>query len=195
MAKIMLVEDEADARRMLALGLGRLGHQVVSCDNGAAALAELSPDIQVVVTDLVMPKLDGIGFLNALSERGHPAFRIVITSFADKDRTLAALNLGAHYLLEKPFSVTKLELVIARMLARGAESGTVEQIFQRQLTSLPINDRERKMIFFVLKGMPNAEIAALLGITEQSVKSALFALYRKLGIASRGELFHLIFPV
>ena len=71
----------------------------------------------------------------------------------------------------------------------------VELIFQRQLSALSINERERTLIIYVLKGMPNSQVASLLQISEQAVKSALYALYRKLGISSRGELFHLIFPI
>jgi DNA-binding CsgD family transcriptional regulator len=47
----------------------------------------------------------------------------------------------------------------------------------------------------VLKGLPNLEIATLLGIGEQSVKNYLSQLYRKLGVSSRSELFHLVFPI
>jgi DNA-binding NarL/FixJ family response regulator len=194
-ASILLVEDESDARQMLALGLERLGHAVIACDNGAQALAELRPQVEVVITDLVMPRLDGISLLRALSERGHAAARIVITSFADKERTIAALNLGADYLLEKPFSVPMLETAIQKVLEHRGETGTPGQLCQRQLAALPLNDRERQLVVFVLKGMTNADVALAQGTSEQAIKSALYTLYRKLGIASRGELFHLIFPV
>ena len=60
---------------------------------------------------------------------------------------------------------------------------------------MPITDRERQMVFYVLKGLPNLEIAGLLGIGEQSVKNYLSQLYRKLGVSSRSELFHLVFPI
>jgi two-component system response regulator AtoC len=194
MARVLLVDDEPDARRMLSMGLQRLGHTVEIRADGTEALAALRPDTEVVVTDLVMPRLDGIALLRALVEREHPAARVVITSFADKERTVAALNLGADYLLEKPFSVGQLEQVIRQVLGRR-DGETVERFFQRRLAALPIGDRERQLVVYVLKGLSNAEIGPLLGVSEQAVKSALYALYRKLGIASRGELFHHVFPV
>jgi DNA-binding NarL/FixJ family response regulator len=194
MARVLLVDDEPDARRMLSVGLERLGHAVETRADGTDALAALRPDTEVVVTDLVMPRLDGLALLRALTERDHPAARVVITSFADKDRTVAALNLGADFLIEKPFSVAQLEQVIRTVLSKQ-DNATVERFFQRRLAALPITDRERQLVTYVLKGLANAEIGPLLGISEQAVKSALFALYRKLGIASRGELFHHVFPV
>jgi DNA-binding NarL/FixJ family response regulator len=193
MAAVLLVEDERVAREMLVLGLERLGHRVVACANGAEALAASLDGVEVVVTDLAMPRVDGLGLLRELIGRGHPALRVVITSFTDKHHTVTALNLGAHYLLEKPFSAEDLDRVIREVQRKGA--GTVEEIFQRQLAAMPISSRERQLIAYVLKGLPNADIARITGSTEAGVKSALYALYRKLGIASRGELFHLIFPV
>lgn len=195
MAKILLVDDEDDARCMLAIGLERSGNTVIACANGADAYDHLTPDIDVVVTDLVMPKMDGIALLRAMAQRDHQAARIVITSFADKERVVEALNMGAHYLLEKPFSLSALEQVIAKVLSTASGPMNVELIFQRQLSALSINERERTLIIYVLKGMPNSQVASLLQISEQAVKSALYALYRKLGISSRGELFHLIFPI
>lgn len=195
MAVILLVEDEDDARTMLTLGLKRSGHTVIACHHGADALDRLTPDVEVIVTDLVMPQMDGVALLRAIAERGHTAVRIVITSFADKGRVVEALNLGAHYLMEKPFSVANLQQVITKVLASSSSSLDIEQFFQRQLSALSVNERERALIVYVLKGMPNAQVASLLQISEQAVKSALYGLYRKLGIASRGELFHLIFPI
>jgi DNA-binding NarL/FixJ family response regulator len=195
MAKILLVEDEDHARRMLVLGLQRLGHAVVGCANGLEALGNLEAGVEVIVTDLIMPKLDGIKFLQEVIAREHPAMRIVITSFADKERALTVLNLGVHYLIEKPFSVDQLDQVIHKVLSKMPPGGNISQIFQHQLLSLPLSERERQLVVSIMKGLPNNTIATHLGISEQAVKSALFALYKKLGISSRGELFHLIFPI
>ena len=195
MAAIALVEDEPDSREMVARGLRRLGHRVEVFPDGAEAIARIAADTEVVVTDLVMPKADGLDLLRHLLETRHRAARIVVTSFADKDRAVAALNLGANYLLEKPFLVPALDEVIGRVLATRGDPASIDEIFTRQLTALPVGERDRGMIVLVLKGLANADIGAQFGITEQAVKSALFTIYRKLGISSRGELFHLIFPI
>ena len=196
-ARILIVDDEADARGLLLRGLIRLGYDAHAAQDGAEATAMLASGFDAVVTDLVMPRLDGIGLLRLVAERNPRAVRVVITSFADKERVLAALNLGAHYLIEKPFTTQQLGDVLARLLDERADHDVdgLERIFKRRLAALELGERERQLIVYLLKGLPNKEIAALLGIGEQSVKNALYLLYQKLGVASRSELFHLIFPI
>lgn len=196
-ARVLLVEDEVDARELLVRGLRRCGMTVEGAADGAEALERLVEPWDVIVTDLLMPRVDGLRLLEVLQARRHPALRVVITSFGDKERVLAALNSGADHLLEKPFAVDRLHRLIERLLAeRGAgQAAGVDQLFQRRLEALPLTPRERELVVYVLKGLPNRDIARLLGIGEQTVKNALSALYAKLGIASRGELFHLVFPI
>jgi DNA-binding NarL/FixJ family response regulator len=195
MAKILIVDDEADARELLLRGLARHGHAATGAMDGAEALRLLDPSYDVLVTDLVMPQLDGLGLLRALPANNPGLIKVVITSFADKERAVAALNLGVHYLVEKPFTAQQLAEVIGKLLEERGQSATIEQIFQLRVRAMPITERERQMVFYVLKGLPNLEIAGLLGIGEQSVKNYLSQLYRKLGVSSRSELFHLVFPI
>jgi DNA-binding NarL/FixJ family response regulator len=195
MAKILIVDDEADARELLLRGLVRHGHLATGAMDGAEALRLLDPSYDVLVTDLVMPQLDGLGLLRGLPANNPGLIKVVITSFADKERAIAALNLGVHYLVEKPFTAQQLAEVIAKLLEERGQSATIEQIFQLRVRAMPITERERQMVFYVLKGLPNLEIAGLLGIGEQSVKNYLSQLYRKLGVSSRSELFHLVFPI
>jgi DNA-binding NarL/FixJ family response regulator len=195
MAKILIVDDEADARELLLRGLNRHGHLTTGAMDGAEALRLLDPTYDVLVTDLAMPQLDGLGLLRALPANNPGLIKLVITSFADKERAISALNLGVHYLVEKPFTAQQLADVIGKLLEERGQSSTIEQIFQLRVRAMPITERERQMVFYVLKGLPNLEIAGLLGIGEQSVKNYLSQLYRKLGVSSRSELFHLVFPI
>ncbi|MBA3699946.1 MAG: response regulator transcription factor [Planctomycetes bacterium] len=194
--RILIVEDEVDARELLARGLNRQGFAADGASDGQNALELLPRDWDVVVTDLLMPRLDGLGLLKELSQRLPHALRVVITSFGDKERVLAALNLGADYLLEKPFSALQLGDVITRLLAeRNDDENQIDQLFVRRLAGLPLTPRERDLVVLVMKGLGNKDIARQLDLSEQTVKNALFALYQKLGIASRSELFHLVFPI
>jgi DNA-binding NarL/FixJ family response regulator len=196
-AKILIVDDEADARDLLLRGLERLGYEGHAARDGSAASEMLDGSFDVVVTDLVMPRLDGIGLLREVVVRNPRAVRVVITSFADKERVLAAFNLGAHYLIEKPFTTQQLGEVLARLLVERSEQDgeDLTGIFKRRLAAMALLERERQLIVYVLKGLPNKEVASLLGIGEQSVKNALYLLYQKLGVSSRSELFHLVFPI
>jgi DNA-binding NarL/FixJ family response regulator len=192
---VLVVEDEDDARELLVRGLTRAGFAAHGARDGRAALDALPVNLALVVTDLLMPRLDGLGLLAEL-RRLHPGVRrVVITSFGDKERVLAALNAGADYLLEKPFGVPQLGGVIQRLLAEEPDERHLDRIVARRLAALTLTPREHALVLLVLKGLGNKEIARQCSLGEQTVKNALFALYQKLGIASRSELFHLIFPV
>jgi DNA-binding NarL/FixJ family response regulator len=194
--RILLVEDEATGRELLARGLTRAGYEVTTAENGVLAVKLLGGAFDFVVTDLVMPQGDGLSVLAELNQRRHPAARIVVTSFADKDRVVAVLNLGADYLLEKPFGVDTLCGVLERVAAdRGDGTVHLTQFFRRRLLGLPLTLREREMVEMVLQGDSNKQIARKLGISEQTVKNALSHAYESLGVQSRGELFHAVFPI
>lgn len=193
---LLLVDDEPMARELLARGLTRKGYQVTSVGDGADAVPLLLHRWDIIVTDLVMPRLDGLRLLEEINRQCPRALRIVITSFADKDKVVTVLNLGADYLLEKPFGVERLVSVIERLLADRDNGGDqMVHFFNRRLIGLPLTQRERDVVSGVLKGRSNKELAGDLGIGEQSVKNLLSGVYTKLGVQSRTELFHLIFPV
>ncbi len=195
-ASILLVEDEAAARELLARGLSRLGYRVTGVADGADAVPLLHKPWDIVVTDLQMPRLDGLRLLDEVNRLCPRALRVVITSFADKNKVVTVLNLGADYLLEKPFGVDRLAGILERLLAdRSGSSDSMVQFFQRRLLGLPLTVRERDLVAGLLKGQSNKEIAASLDINEQSVKNALSAIYAKLGVQSRTELFHAVFPI
>jgi DNA-binding NarL/FixJ family response regulator len=193
--RVLVVEDEADARELTVRGLRRLGWQADGAEDGLAALEMLAQGWDAVVTDIRMPRLDGLQLLAELRTRLPGAVRIVVTSFGDKDNVLAALNGGAGYLLEKPFAVRQLADLLGRLLAETGTATGIDQLFERRLATLPLAPREREMVVLVLKGLANKEIAAAMGIGEQSVKNALGAAYARLGVSSRGQLFHRVFPV
>ena len=194
-ARVLVVDDEADARTLLERGLTRHGYTVVTAADGEEAVRRFDKSLAAIVTDLVMPRLDGVGVLTQAAKLIPSAVRVVITSFADKDRAVAALNSGAHYLVEKPFTTQQLVEVLGRLLAERDRSSGIDHLLENRLRGLALTEHEHQLIVYVLKGLSNQEIGKLIGITEQMVKNHLFQLYRKLNIASRGELFHLIFPI
>ncbi len=103
--KVLIVDDSAFARKVLreALSRDRRLSVVGIARDGLEALErtkELSPD--VVTLDLVMPNLDGLGFLHALPETGAPRVVVVTTSDASSDLALAALSAGAVDFVHKP---------------------------------------------------------------------------------------------
>ena len=195
MPKILLVDDEVDTRELLARALSRRNFDVTTAADGEIALSLIDNGFDVVVTDILMPRLDGIGLLKRLRDLEHPSVCIVITSFADKDRAVAALNLGASFLIEKPFSTEQLVMVITRLLDEQNGGADLDVIFQRRLGYLNLGRRDQALVIYLLKGLSNRDIAGVLDSTEQSIKNSFHQLYQRLGISSRSELFHLIFPI
>ena len=194
--RVLVVDDESDTRELLVAGLRRRGYAAEAAVDGNAAAARLDEGWAAVVTDLVMPGIDGLRLLELVGERLPGTICVIITSFGDKEHVLAALNRGADYLIEKPFSAQQLAEVLDRLLAEHHDDNrTIDQLFQRRIAALKLTPREREIAVYVLKGMPNKDISRNLEIGEQTVRNALGVIYAKLGVSSRTELFHLVFPI
>lgn len=121
MAVVMIIDDDAALRRLVNRTLSAEGHQVVEAENGEDGLALLPrhrPD--VVVTDILMPKTEGIETINRLREHS-PAPKIVAISGGGISRNLMFLDvaraLGVEATLAKPFRPAELVEAVSRLLA------------------------------------------------------------------------------
>jgi DNA-binding NtrC family response regulator len=128
-ARILLVDDDPVQRRLLDAAVRRFGYDPVAAHDGAAALAVLDGpeggDISLVILDLVMPGLDGLGVLKGMAERGLELPVIVQTSQGGIDTVVAAMRAGAFDFVVKPASPERLKTAIANALkveARGDEA-------------------------------------------------------------------------
>jgi CheY-like chemotaxis protein len=105
---ILIVDDEPGIRELLSMILESAGHSVVVAEDGMEAPKVMaSRQIDVVITDLLMPERDGLEFITEIRSK-HPTVKIVAMSggghIARDSYLRIAKNFGAHYLLEKPFS-------------------------------------------------------------------------------------------
>ncbi len=115
MAHVLIVDDELNIRRVLAAMLKREGYEVTTAADGEQALAVLQrTPIHVVVTDLVMPRLDGLGLLGRVAADYPDVPVIVITAHGSVDTAVAALKSGAFDYITKPFEQDELKKVIAK---------------------------------------------------------------------------------
>ena len=132
-AHILVVDDEPSARSGLEKLLVSEGYTVDTAEDGVAALAvavEHPPDI--VVTDLKMPRMDGIELLTKIRELDKDMPFIVATSFQDLGSAVAAMRAGAEDYLPKPIDFDALTLVIERALERREVRVEAENL-RRQL--------------------------------------------------------------
>jgi two-component system, NtrC family, response regulator HydG len=115
--RILVVDDDAGARKALVELLSSHGFQLDSAADGAAALeriSELPPD--VLITDLDMPRLDGMGLLKELRERELDLPTLVVTSASEVASAVAAMRAGAADYITKPIDFDSLLLAVERAI-------------------------------------------------------------------------------
>ena len=133
---VLVVDDEAAMRRVLEIMLQQMGHRVLLASDGAQALDVLDRDrVDLVLTDLRMPELDGIGLLRGIAARSLPIPAIVMTAQGSIASAVEAMKLGAQDYLLRPFDVEVLELAMERVLSR--EEMRRENDYLRQQVAEP----------------------------------------------------------
>lgn len=124
--RILLAEDDPAMVRVMTQYLGHEGFEVLHFPDGAAALAGLpTSGASLVISDIEMPQLDGLGFLRALRER--PECRhlpvMMVTALGDERHVVHAFELGADDYVTKPVSMRELAARVRRLLRRPSVSG------------------------------------------------------------------------
>ncbi len=174
MLKVLVVEDEELIRRgiVLAVDWAALDCVVVGeASNGAEALEavdRLNPSL--IITDLKMPRMDGIEMLRQLRERGNNAYVIILTAYDSFEYAQSALRLGAVDFLLKPFHDGDLEQAVLGVQKRIKGSGGAE----KPVIALKKGDKSRYVLeamdyigeHYADPGISVGSIAAHLGISE-----------------------------
>ncbi len=199
MIRVVLVDDHAVVRAGLAQLIAGAGdiEVVGTASDGAEALRvvrEHRPD--VVLMDLQMPGTDGVQATRDLHDQGLEAQVLVLTSFSDADRIVAALDAGAvGYLLKDAEADEVLDGV--RAVARGESPlhPRAARALLRSRSESPagpagnggLTDREHEVLSLVRAGLANKQIARRLGISERTVKAHLTSIFQRLGVTDRTQ--------
>lgn len=186
--RIVIIDDEEDIREITSITLEDAGYQVATAQDGEAGLTmcrEISP--QIVVTDIRMPKMDGIGVLSALKQEMPETEVIVVTAFGEMDVAIQALRLDASDFITKPIGNDALLLALDRArerytarkrrrdyteLLEKAHAQTLQELirtvtFQNNLIEgsmdgiVACDDQEQVVIY-------NKAAAAILGVSKMS---------------------------
>ncbi len=124
-AQILVVEDEPSIREVVSLYLGRAGYQVTVVEDGQAALESLTQHLpDLVVLDLMLPKVDGLEITRWLRERGDTPIIMLTARREERDR-IAGLEMGADDYVVKPFSPQELVSRVRAVLRRTKGSAAV----------------------------------------------------------------------
>ena len=194
MIRLMVVDDHNVVRAGIeSLFVGEDDIEVVgTASDGAeavAAVATLSPD--VVLMDLSMPVMDGTAATREIAA-AHPAVKVVVlTSFAEDDRVVGALQAGALGYTLKDADPTVIVGAVRAAAGGGVPidprvaSALVPQRAAR--SDAQLTDREEEIVRLVAEGLVNKQIAAELGIAEKTVKTHLTNAFKRLGVSGREE--------
>ncbi|MEZ4400912.1 MAG: sigma-54 dependent transcriptional regulator [Kofleriaceae bacterium] len=117
--RILVADDEPNLRRVLTAILRRAGHEVVLATDGAEAIAALD-GVDVVVTDLRMPGVDGMEVLKT-AVRTHPHVPVImITAYGSVGQAVAAIKVGAFDYIEKPFEQDQIRVTLDKAVRQAA---------------------------------------------------------------------------
>jgi two-component system, NarL family, response regulator LiaR len=203
--RVLIVDDHAVVREGLRTFLAlQDGIEVVGeAQDGAEALdqaARLAPD--VILMDLVMPGVDGIGAMRALRDAGSTARVIVLTSFTDDDRVLPAIQQGAAGYLLKNVAPAELARAVraahagealldpgvaARLVEAVAARGAAPEQASAARAADQLTPREREVLRMLARGLANKRIAYELGLSEKTVKAHVGRVLAKLGVSDRTQ--------
>jgi len=114
--RILVVDDEENARVALSKILAREGYEVASAGNGYEALNFLrGREVELIITDINMPEMNGLSFLRELS-RSHPESNVImVTAYGEVESYLEAMNLGAFEYINKPVKIDELKRIIRKI--------------------------------------------------------------------------------
>jgi two-component system response regulator FixJ len=193
-ATVFVVDDDVSFLRSLSRLLRASGLHVIAHSSAAQFLAELRPDMNgCVITDLMMPGMDGIALQAALQNAGSPLPIIFLTGHGDIPTTVRAMRRGADDFLTKQAPKADLIAAVHRALAHNeqqraerARLQALRQPFEK------LTDREREVLRHVVQGKLNKQIAADLGIHERTVKLHRTSITTKLQVHSVAELTRLV---
>ncbi len=198
--KVLIVDDHEVVRKGLRtfLGLHDDIEIVGEAEDGQAAIeltAQLAPD--VILMDLVMPRLDGIAATRCIHESQAGVQIIALTSFTEDDKIIPAIQAGAaSYLLKDVSADVLVEAIRAvrrgeRRLHPEAMRKLMEQVAKPPAgspTAASLTPRELEVLALVAQGKHNREIAAALVISEKTAKMHISNILGKLGLEDRTQM-------
>ena len=130
--RVLIVDDDEQQRRLLAALVSSLGYVTALAANGLEALESIAETrCDIILTDLMMPQMDGFALLRHLAERGDRTPSIVLTGFGSLEKAIAVVHdLKAFWFLEKPVQPEVLQVLLDRAAAQTQLEGQAEALRQ-----------------------------------------------------------------
>ena len=194
--RVLVVDDHSVVRRgviayLEALADVEVADEAADGQEALEAVGRLEPD--VVLMDLVMPRLDGIAAIERIRATSSATRVIVLTSFVDEDRMVPAVRAGASGYLLKDAGPTEVD---AALRAAVRDEVFLDAAVTRRLTQemrAPraglgiLTAREKEVLVLVAEGQSNRDIARHLDISERTARTHVSHLLTKMGLTSRTQ--------
>jgi DNA-binding NtrC family response regulator len=145
MARVLVADDEPKLGKLVVEALELDGHEAARVGGGREAVARLAEGrLDVVVTDLRMPDVDGLAVLRAARALPSPPEVVLMTAFATAESAVAAMKAGAADYLVKPFAMDELRLRVGRLAAQREAERRSERLLQRLVPELVAESKGMK---------------------------------------------------
>lgn len=192
---IFLVDDHPMVRAgLVGMIQGERGMKLVGEAGDGRDAVRLIPDCKpdVVLVDLIMPHLDGIGVIEALHPTMPDTHFVVLSSMLDPDAVRRAVHAGARgYLLKTASAQELINMILQVKAGRRVLGPEVTDAMianeQRDVPGADLTQRERQILALMVQGMSNQDIASEMGIALPTVKFHVTNVLSKLQVDSRTE--------
>ena len=140
--RVMVVDDEENIREVLSNYLESLGYQVLTAEDGQDALSKFEPGVfDLIVSDLLMPTIDGLELLKKVRERDKDVIFLMITGYPSIETAVEAIKKGAYDYITKPFHMEDVKLRIERSFEKKnlrERLSTIQGFVWALLFSIPL---------------------------------------------------------
>ena len=195
--EIQIVGEASDGAEALALVEAMGANKALGAQGAPSPLDLQMPDI--ILSDMRMPRLDGLGLIRALASRALQIPVVLLTTFDDASAFDEAVRAGARGFLLKAISPETLLQALREVMGGGTAlrpslttrmeqvSGRGERAFVATDQPDPLSPKELQVLRLVASGRSNTEIAALLGNSEGVIKNHCSAIFSKMGVRDRTQ--------
>ncbi len=195
--KLLLVDDDPNLILLVKDYLEFRGYEVVTAENGREALEILDQELpDMIICDIMMPEMDGYGFVEELRKQ-HQASWIPVLFLSAKGQSqdrIKGLNLGADVYMVKPFEPEELVAQVesslkqsGRLIQHG-DTGNLNDTMIQVNPSVELTPTEVKVVQLVAKGLANKDIAQQMSLSQRTVESHVSNMLGKTGLNNRTEL-------
>jgi DNA-binding NtrC family response regulator len=196
-ARILVAEDEANLRLVLQKELQRMGHDVRVAPDGEAALKLLEEsNVDVLLSDISMPNMDGMELLRRVHQRPNPPEVIMLTGHATVESAIEAMKLGAYDYLSKPYRIAELDVLVKQAAEKRrlrVDNARLRTLVERR-SSMPeivsVSDAMREVMRLVERVAPSDASVLITGESGTGKELVANAIHR-LSLRSEGSFIDL----